>query len=287
MIWVRRGGSGAADTSHCHLSLASQLCVGGGSGTAALRQRPGLSCGLALDTAVWTLCVPLIPRPMTQTWPAHTFSAHWQACHAVDFKAPGSGPGAQGARSRVPFLRAERWGPYPRCIAPNFFTTMSRDGGWDLVKGVRTSGPSHCQPYQCCNFTHSSLTSTTRCQMTLKTRTQPASHLIHPPGLSPLPTAAVTTAQRRRPHQAPRAHGCCCDDHRAAPPPPPPGATRTRLLLLPRRPSRSAAAATSRRRTPPHRHPQQRQPSSASTQRAPRRRQALQGRQEEGRIRPG
>jgi hypothetical protein len=32
---------------------------------------------------------------------------------------------------------------------------MLRDGGWDLVKGVRTSGPSHCQHYHCCNFTHS------------------------------------------------------------------------------------------------------------------------------------
>ena len=41
------------------------------------------------------------------------------------------------------------------CFWQAVITTMLRDGGWDLVKGVRTSGPFHCQPYQCCNFTHS------------------------------------------------------------------------------------------------------------------------------------
>jgi len=34
-------------------------------------------------------------------------------------------------------------------------TTLASSGGWDLAKGVRTSGPLHYLSYLCCNLTHS------------------------------------------------------------------------------------------------------------------------------------
>jgi hypothetical protein len=70
---------------------------------------------------------------------------------------------------------------------------MSREGGWDLVKGVRTSGPFHCQPYQCCNFTHSHIVITLRNYMALAISHNPLKG--PPPALQPFHHAATRHTQ--------------------------------------------------------------------------------------------